>query len=182
MSLSIFTVSEYAYCPRSCFYYLHNFYANHTLNNDFIQDGKGLHNKKLKYDKKWEKSEKLTTNVKLYSEKLDLIGRVDLVAEQNGKIYPIECKRGKTRKFPNLKLQLVLEAICLEEMYNKAINRGFIYFFQSNRRLLVDINEQDKQKAKRLVIKIRKNLNNINFFPLNGNNLCPLCSYYHYCH
>lgn len=181
MPLSIFTISEYAYCPRSCFYYLHHFYSKHTINNDFIQDGAGLHAKKLDFAQKWEKSEKLMANINLYSEKYGLVGKIDLIGKSANELYPIECKRGKVRNYPNLKLQLILEAICIEEMFQLQIKKGYLYFFSSNRRERINISVKDKNDAKKLILTIKNNLNNITFFNKVNSNLCYSCSYNFYC-
>lgn len=58
------------------------------------------------------------------------------------KLFPIEYKRGKPKTNHSDILQLLAEAICLEEMTASSIPSGAIYYDQTRRRELVDFTDE----------------------------------------
>jgi len=81
-----------------------------------------------------EGQEIIQRRVYIYSESLRLAGFVDLVEMKEGKICPVEYKRGRMARWLNDHIQLCAQALCLEERTRKQINHGFIFYFGSRRR------------------------------------------------
>ena len=83
-------------------------------------------------------------SVTLVSRRLGLYGIsdvVEMVASSSGQnaiqhpkypgfwqLIPVEYKRGKPKKDQIDEVQLCAQAICLEEMYNVSIEKGFLYY------------------------------------------------------
>lgn len=70
-------------------------------------------------------------------------------------IHPIEYKRGKKKASECDRVQLVLQAICLEEMFCTEVREGYIFYFENRRRVRIDISDDDKKKVKDLVNEMR---------------------------
>lgn len=84
--------------------------------------------------------EKLTLRrVYVYSEALRLVGFVDLVEMKEGKIYPVEYKRGRMGRWLNDHVQLCAQAMCLEERTGKPVSCGYIFYWRSRRWVKVDL-------------------------------------------
>lgn len=78
----------------------------------------------------------------LWSERLGLIGKADVVEfAADGTPYPVEYKHGYRRQRRHDELQLVAQALCLEEMTGKPVPVGAIYHHSSRRRREVRIDD-----------------------------------------
>jgi len=85
------------------------------------------------------KSVKLLRALPVWSERLGLSGRCDIVEQHpDGTLVPVEYKKGKRRKFDNDDVQLCAQALCLEEMLDAGVGRGAIFHAASKRRREVD--------------------------------------------
>ena len=89
-------------------------------------------------------------SVTLVSRRLGLYGIsdvVEMVASTSGQnsirhpkypgfwqLIPVEYKRGKPKKDQIDEVQLCAQAICLEEMYNVSIEKGFLYYGETRHR------------------------------------------------
>jgi CRISPR-associated exonuclease Cas4 len=56
------------------------------------------------------------------------------VEEQEGELVPVEYKKGKMGTWLNDHVQLCAQALCLEEMQQRVIPRGYIFYFGSAHR------------------------------------------------
>ncbi|HPU66956.1 MAG TPA: CRISPR-associated protein Cas4 [Clostridiales bacterium] len=96
------------------------------------------------------------------SDKLRITGICDVVefiADENGihinnyegkyKVYPIEYKRGEPKENEADILQLVAQAICLEEKLCCSINEGAIYYGKTRRRQKVQITDSLRNSTTR---------------------------------
>lgn len=73
--------------------------------------------------------------VHVYSHSLGISGICDLVEERaDGALSPVEYKQGQQGRWSNDEAQLCTQALCLEEMTGKRIERGAIFYFGSRRR------------------------------------------------
>ncbi len=96
----------------------------------------------------------------VWSERLGLSGKCDIVERHpDGTFVPVEYKKGKRRKFDNDEAQLCAQALCLEEMFARPVERGAIYHAASKRRSEVEftaelraLTEQTAAAARALLI------------------------------
>lgn len=62
---------------------------------------------------------------------------------------PIEYKKGKEKNNDEDIMQLVAQAICLEEMLCCDVTRGYLYYGETRRRLEVEITDEHKQEVRK---------------------------------
>ena len=61
--------------------------------------------------------------------------------------FPIEYKHGRPKKDLSDVMQLVCQAICLEEMHDICIKKGAIFYWETMSREVIEIDQQLRQKA-----------------------------------
>jgi CRISPR-associated exonuclease Cas4 len=87
----------------------------------------------------------------IWSDRLKLSGFADVVEESEGKLVPIEYKKGKMGEWLNDHVQLCAQALCLEEMLNCRIPLGYIFYFGSARREEVVFTEELRQHTEETI-------------------------------
>jgi CRISPR-associated exonuclease Cas4 len=126
----ISAIEHYSYCPRQCGLihvdqvYLENVYTV-----------RGIHAHERVDSGERSSSENVTSrrNVPLWSDRLHLRGKADLVEFRAEGPYPVEHKVGKRRgRHPDL--QLCAQALCLEEMLGVVVPRGAVFYHAVRRR------------------------------------------------
>lgn len=99
----------------------------------------------------------------VFSRELGVSGACDMV-EFHGKadgisitgregtyeLVPVEYKRGSPKASEEDILQLVAQALCLEEMFCCVIPVGYLYYGETKRRLAVEITKEQKERVKTL--------------------------------
>jgi CRISPR-associated exonuclease Cas4 len=85
----------------------------------------------------------------LRSERLHLTGRADIV-EFKPEPFPVEYKRGKSKPNDCDTVQLCAQALCLEEMLQRAIPRGAIFYGNPRRRLEIDFTPELRSRTEEL--------------------------------
>ena len=63
-------------------------------------------------------------------------------------VYPIEYKKGKPKITEEDRLQLVAQALCLEEMFSADISEGALFYGETKRRETVELSEDLRQEVK----------------------------------
>ena len=142
--VSIAALNQYSYCPHRCW---RMFCAGEFSDNQYTIEGTSLHERvhtmgEVNRDETWQ-----IRAIWLKSEKYQLIGKSDLIESAEGKLYPVEYKRGKKGEWDNDELQVCAQALCLEEMTGQTITQGYVYYAQSHQRQLVEISAQLRQSA-----------------------------------
>ncbi|WP_449420157.1 CRISPR-associated protein Cas4 [Phormidium nigroviride] len=142
--VSIAALNQYSYCPHRCW---RMFCAGEFSDNQYTIEGTSLHDRvhtlsEINRDETWQ-----VRAIWLKSEKYKLIGKSDLIESAEGKLYPVEYKRGKKGEWDNDELQVCAQALCLEEMTGQTITQGYVYYAQSHQRQLVEISQQLRQSA-----------------------------------
>lgn len=97
----------------------------------------------------------ISRGMRVYSYLLGFTGTCDVVEfrmDPNGSILsgqaglwettPIEYKRGKSKDIDADRLQLCLQAMCLEEMLSCKINVAYLYYAETHRRESVQLSEE----------------------------------------
>lgn len=97
------------------------------------------------------------------------------------KVYPVEYKRGKPKKGDEDIIQLVAQAMCLEEMLVTDIDKGYLFYDQIKHRVEVLITEELKEK----VVKIAKEMHHYyerrHTPKVKTGSYCKSCSLQHIC-
>jgi CRISPR-associated exonuclease Cas4 len=140
-------LQHWVYCPRQCaLIHQEQVFADnvHTARGQAVHHLVDQPGYELKAGVKVERA------LPLWSERLGLIGKSDLVEiHPDGTPYPVEFKHGRKRAAVHDNVQLAAQALCLEEMFNRPVLRGAIYHATSHRRREVAITEA----LRRLVVE-----------------------------
>ena len=174
----IAALNQYAYCPHRCW---RMFCAGGFEDNQYTLEGTGLHERVHSVGSGQREEIWQVRAVWLKSDRYGLIGKSDLIEEQNGELYPVEYKRGKQGEFDNDALQVCAQALCLEEMSGRTIARGFVYYAHSRQRQLVDIDESLRETTLSALGAVRQLLRSgVMPLPIYSKR-CRGCSLYQQC-
>ena len=117
----------------------------------------------------------------LWSERLGLRGKADVVELRPGKPpFPVEYKVGRRRP-PHADMQLCAQALCLEEMLGADVPEGAVYSHAERRRHLVQFTGELRRHTILLVGRIREQLRRQTLPPAVDDARCPPCSLVHAC-
>jgi len=181
---SIYHMSEYWYCPRACLYYvLREDYHAHE-NKDYIR---GI----IEHDKINVRGDRYKFGVhqikqfEIYSDHLNLAGKLDILEIKNGECYPVELKKGSQRKAPQIIIQIKLQIMVLEDFLNIPVNKGYASFSAPHERLLITLDEDEKRELRQKLIRIQINLeqnDRFMLFPRVNDHRCDKCSFHKNCY
>jgi CRISPR-associated exonuclease Cas4 len=117
----------------------------------------------------------------LHSDRYQIIGKSDLIEVESGELYPVEYKRGKKGQWDNDALQVCAQALCLEEMTNKTIEKGYVYYAHSHQRELIEITELLRQETIATIQKVRQLIETAKRPTAIYDKRCKGCSLYSQC-
>lgn len=146
----ISAIEHYSYCPRQCALihveqtYEENVYTvRGTLAHERVDSGVDTASGDVK----------IKRDVPLWSERLRLRGKADLVEFRPAGPYPVEYKAGKRRRHADL--QLCAQALCLEEMLGVPVPCGAVYSHSQRRRQEVEIDGDLRRHTIAVIEEIR---------------------------
>ncbi len=110
----------------------------------------------------------ITRGMRVVSRDLGFSGECDVVEFKQDEIngiclpghtgkyvpYPIEYKKGSPKENNCDILQLAAQVMCLEEMLCCNINEGALFYFETKRRLSVEITPQLRQEVKQIALQM----------------------------
>lgn len=91
---------------------------------------------------------KTVRDMAVHSRELGIYGVCDVVEIMENSVVPIEYKRGHPKESDADVMQLVLQAVCLEEMMIQPITHGFLYYGETRHRMQIDFSMQLYEKAR----------------------------------
>ncbi len=166
-------LNHYVYCPRRCFlaYVEHIWDENlYTLRGNAVHEKVDVESSHVLVDVRYERA------IPIWSKRLNLVGKADLV-EFHGEIpYPVEYKSGRHKEFQNDYLQLCAQAICLEEMLGVKVEKGAIFWHASRERKEVVFTEAMRGMLEETAIAVRKILDEKIVPPPVNDKRCKDCS------
>lgn len=172
--IPISALNHYIYCPRRCAL-IHIEQTYHD--NIYTMRGRDLHERTDKPEESaWEEDIRVERALPLWSERLGLIGKADVVEFHGETPYPVEYKSGKRRKFENDDLQLCAQAMCLEEMTGQAVPKGAIFHHSSRRRREVRFTDTLRAEVAKTVSTVREMLASNTTPPPVNDKRCTYCS------
>jgi CRISPR-associated exonuclease Cas4 len=174
----IAALNNYNYCPRCCWYI---YVTGEWQDNQFTIAGTRQHERVDGGEFTSETNLKQWRSLPIYSHKLGLIGKADLVEQIDDQIYPVEYKVGSSAKWKNDHLQLCAQALALEEMLNINIPRAFMYYAASHQRLIVDLNDDLRCQTIKTIEQVRQMLITTKCPPNPYQPQCKGCSLYDIC-
>jgi len=112
----------------------------------------------------------------LFSRKLGLTGKADLVEFPGGVPYPVEYKHGSRGGRAHAEIQLCAQALCLEEMLDIAVPKGALYAITTHRRTGVVFTPDLRSRTISIIGEVRAMLRSGVMPPAVNDRRCPNCS------
>ena len=91
-------------------------------------------------------------------------------------LYPIEYKKGRPKLTEEDKLQLMAQALCLEEMFSASIPEGAIFYGETRRREIVKLDEGLRQEAENIIAEMHSYFAKKYTPRVKANRSCNSCS------
>lgn len=134
-------LQHWCYCPRQCaLIHVEQIFEE----NLFTQRGQALHKRVDAPGFEIRDGLRVERALPLFCDRLGLVGKADVVEFMpDGAPYPVEYKHGSRHKRSDIAacddVQLAAQALCLEEMFDRPILEGALYYATSRRRRVVQI-------------------------------------------
>jgi CRISPR-associated exonuclease Cas4 len=141
--LPISALQHWLYCPRQCgLIHLEQVWAE----NKFTAEGQVLHHKAHEGEDESKGGVRITRSLAVRSFVLGISGQCDIVEFQtDGRVVPVEYKRGKPKSHRADEVQLCAQAISLEEMLGVAISYGCLLYGENRRRTIIEFDSDLRQ-------------------------------------
>jgi len=159
-------LQHYLFCPRQCgLIHLEQQWAE----NRYTAEGQVLHERADSNQSETAGRIRIVRTLPLCSHRLGVTGQADVVEfHADGKVYPVEYKRGKPKKNRCDEVQLCAQALCLEEMLNVRIDEGALFYGKRRRRTVVIFDEPLRQLTHDVILHVHQ---------LFGEGATPAASY-----
>ena len=150
--IPISALEHMSYCPRQCgLIHLEQTFDD----NVYTMRGSLAHQRLDEAFRETRPDVRREFALPLWSRRLGLIGRADVVEFSDAGPYPVEHKVGKKRMWRHEAVQLCAQAICLEEMLGVPVPRGAIYYRGSRARREVEFDEGLRREVADAVLAVR---------------------------
>lgn len=171
--IPISALQHYVYCPRQCALIhveqvwsenLYTMRGNRAHENVDIPEGmvrEGL----------W-----VERALPLWSERLGLVGKADVVEFVDGMPYPVEHKVGSKWAKRADEVQLCAQGLCLEEMFGVPVTGGALFYKSSRRRREVELTPELRAEVLAVISAVRQMLRQTQLPPPVADARCPNCS------
>ncbi len=175
--VSLSALEHFSYCPRQCAL----IHVEQTFEeNIFTVRGQIAHVNVDTAGDAVARGVKVVRGMPLWSERLGLRGKADLVEMRPEGPYPVEFKVGR-RHGVHADLQLCAQALCLEEMLGLPVGRGAIFYHALRRRHEVAFDAGLRDATEGAVTAIRRMLASQSLPPAPNDARCPSCSLINAC-
>lgn len=131
-------LNQYVYCPRR-FWLM--YVQNEMEINAPVLEGSLRHERAHQPGQRTDELGRQWRSVYVWSEPLRISGIADFVEERDGRLVPVEHKRGRMGQWLNDHVQLCAQALCLEERTGLSIAQGEIFYWTNRRRERVPMDE-----------------------------------------
>ncbi len=173
----ISAIEHFAYCPRQCA--LIHTDGVWTDNRHTIR-GRRAHRRADSGKSRQERGCQVLRAVPLWSERLGLSGRADVVEVQGDRVWPVEYKSG-TRHGDAADLQVCAQALCLEEMLGVEIPHGYVWYGGPKRRERVTLSLELRERVLQVVDAIRSQMDTAILPEAPNDERCRECQLLNHC-
>lgn len=171
--IMISALNHYLYCPRRCgLVHVEQVWSE----NLFTMRGNDVH-ENVHEDSSHEISEvRYERSLPIWSKRLSLTGKADLVEFHDGTPYPVEYKSGRHKEFENDFTQLCAQALCLEEMFGVPVPKGALFWHGSRERREIVFTGAMRQQVERVAAAVVDMLDKRIVPPPVNDKRCDGCS------
>ncbi len=150
--LPISALQHWLYCARQCaLIHLEQVWAE----NKFTAEGLVLHHKAHEGPDESKAGVRITRSLSVRSLVLGISGQCDIVEfHPDGRVVPVEYKRGKPKSHHADEVQLCAQALCLEEMLGVTISNGCLFYGEKRRRTLVEFDSPLRQLVEETIVAL----------------------------
>ena len=169
----ISALEHYSYCPRQCAL----IHIEQTFDeNIYTLKGQMSHERVDQAITRNEDDKRVERGLPLWSRRLGLTGRADVVEFYEDVPYPVEYKLGKRREWAYEAIQLCAQAVCLEEMLGVDVPQGAIYYCSSRVRREVTFDTHLRETVEQVTEQVRMLLKTSLVPPAVNDQRCKNCS------
>ncbi len=170
----ISALEHYSYCPRQCaLIHVEQVFAENTA----TLQGQQIHAHADQPTTAWEEGKRVERALPLWSDALGLLGKADVVEfYDDGRVEPVEYKRGTKGRKQHDDVQLCAQAFCLEEMLQVAIAQGQVYYHTTHARRIVPLTPALRATTRHLIDAVRALLQAGSMPPPVDDDRCTECS------
>jgi CRISPR-associated exonuclease Cas4 len=167
-------LQHYMFCPRQCaLIHIEQQWAE----NRYTAEGKLLHERADSGQSQQQGGVRVVRTLPLCSQQFGLSGQADVVEFHfDGRVYPVEYKRGKPKKDRCDEVQLCAQALCLEEMLNVQIDCGALFYGQQRRRKEIQFSAELRGLSQEVIAKTHQLIEARQTPPAEYNKKCDACS------
>lgn len=166
-------LEHYSYCPRQCAL----IHLEHVWDeNVYTMRGRDVHERVDEASSHEMAGVRVERALPIWSKRLNLTGRADVVEFHDGVPYPVEYKSGRHRRGHHEELQLCAQAVCLEEMLNIKVDKGALYWHGSRERKEVVLTEALKTTVGEIAAAVQDMLSARCMPPPVNDKRCEGCS------
>ncbi len=179
-------INEYVYCPRLAYLM---WVQQEWEDSADTMDGRRVHRRTDRPSKSFPEAGELdetappfeTRSLTLGSERLGLVARLDILEVEDGKVSPVDIKRGRrphvdrSAHLPE-RVQLCVQALLLEE-HGYRVEEGFLWFAESREKVRVVFDEELRRETRAAIEGLRfVALSGRIPPPLEDSPKCPRCA------
>jgi len=169
----ISALEHYSYCPRQCAL----IHIEQTFDeNIYTMRGHRAHERADAPTTRAERGVRVERALPIWSRRLGISGRADVVEFHGDVPYPVEYKVGTYREWAHEAAQVCAQALCLEEMLGRAVPAGAIFYVASRLRREVEFDAALRAEVEALIEQTRRLLAGGPLPPAPNDARCPKCS------
>jgi CRISPR-associated exonuclease Cas4 len=179
--LPLSALQHYLFCPRQCaLIHLEQVWEE----NFFTAAGRVLHERTHDTNQSERRpGVRIERGLAVRSLSLGISGQCDVVEFwDDGRVLPIEYKRGKPKAHRADEVQLCAQALCLEEMLKTSIPSGHLYYGKQHRRQEITFDDVLRRLTKQIAESLHTMIQNRKTPPpLYVSKKCDSCSLIELC-
>jgi len=150
-------LQHHLFCPRQCaLIHVEGLWREDAA----TAEGRLLHDKVDAGQPETRPGVRVARGIALRSLALGVAGKADLVEfrGQPPQPFPVEYKRGRPKSHRADEVQLCAQAICLEEMFGRAVPEGALFYGTTRRRVVVAFDPVLRDLTARVAAEARGNV------------------------
>ena len=171
--IMISALEHYSYCPRQCalIHVEQTFHENlYTMRGRDVHETVDVESSRKLSGVRYERA------LPIWCRRLNLVGKADLVEFHHDIPYPVEYKSGRRRAGHHEVLQLLAQAVCLEEMFNLNVEKGALYWHGSRERKEIVFTEAMRLHLEDVATTVHGMIGNQQVPPPVNDKRCKDCS------